>query len=462
MNLTDKQKECYHYLYRPGNPRFILFGGAAGGGKSRAGAYWIVVSALSFDRSRWLVARSELKQLRLTTLKTIFEILRELKVPPSRYNYNQQMNVITFFNGAEIIFSELKFMPSDPEYTTLGSLELTGAFIDEAGEMEFSAFDVLKSRVGRCMNKEYGITPKILLTCNPIKNWLYNVFYLPDASDTLPKEYMFIRSLYSDNKFLGHEYIESLNSISDPVRKARLMSGDWEYDSSANELFIYDRIISLLSNEFISHGEYYITIDAARMGSDKAVLILWSGFRAIEIFTLNKSRTTDIAAKGRQWANIHHIPMTNVICDEDGVGGGVVDILRCRGFVNNATPMQCDGETENYSNMKAQCYYRFAKRVNENAVYIQDIKYHDEIIQELDATRRDKMEAEGKLSMLMKEQVKRAIGRSPDFADALMMREYFELRTKPMQRISVIGENRKLHKCACLYKLVVPLFTPCV
>ena len=30
------------------------------------------------------------------------------------------------------------------------------------------------------------------------------------------------------------------------------------------------------------------------------------------------------------------VPTANVAVDEDGVGGGVVDLLRCVGFVNNS------------------------------------------------------------------------------------------------------------------------------
>lgn len=40
------------------------------------------------------------------------------------------------------------------------------------------------------------------------------------------------------------------------------------------------------------------------------------------------------------------------------------------------------------------------------------------------------MDKDGKKSVLPKEQVKEVLGRSPDFADTLMMREWFELRPK--------------------------------
>jgi phage terminase large subunit len=49
------------------------------------------------------------------------------------------------------------------------------------------------------MNTEFGLLPKIGLTANPSKNFLYRLFYKPWKSGTLPEQYAFIRSLYGDN-----------------------------------------------------------------------------------------------------------------------------------------------------------------------------------------------------------------------------------------------------------------------
>jgi len=78
------------------------------------------------------------------------------------------------------------------------------------------AFDVLKSRIGRHRNDDYKLTPaKMLITFNPKKNWLYQLFYKPKRDRTLPKEYEFIQSLYGDNPFTAKTYGEDLKEIKD-------------------------------------------------------------------------------------------------------------------------------------------------------------------------------------------------------------------------------------------------------
>ena len=54
----------------------------------------------------------------------------------------------------------------------------------------------------------------------------------------------------------------------------------------------------------------------------------------------------------------------------------------------------------------------------------------DEIVQELDSTRRKHPELDDKkLQIISKEEIKRMNGgKSPDYADVIMMRMYFELR----------------------------------
>ena len=51
------------------------------------------------------------------------------------FTYNGQSNVITFNNGSEIILKDLAFQPSDPNYDSLGSMEVSAIFIDESTQI---------------------------------------------------------------------------------------------------------------------------------------------------------------------------------------------------------------------------------------------------------------------------------------------------------------------------------------
>jgi hypothetical protein len=124
-----------------------------------------------------------------------------------------------------------------------------------------------------------------------------------------------------------------------------------------------------------------------------------------------------------------NIPLNNIIVDEDGVGGGVVDFMKCKGFVNNSSPITVGNKTDNFRNLKSQCYFGISDRINSSQVYISaDVEDKQFIIEELQYVKQKNMDKDGKREVLSKDEIKEQLGRSPDYADMIMMRYYFELR----------------------------------
>jgi hypothetical protein len=218
----------------------------------------------------------------------------------------------------------------------------------------------------------------------------------------------------------------------DETSKQRLYYGNWEFDDDPARLINYESILDLWRNEYVPEGQKYITADVARFGSDKGVLILWSGYRVLDIITLDHFSVTNTAQRIKDLANLHQVPNKNIIADEDGVGGGVVDIVGCKGFVNGSKPLDEERKSVQYTNLKTQCYFKLAEKINNGEIYLtkpfSDIS--EKLIQELEQVKRDKIDQDGKLILMSKEKVKEAIGRSPDFSDAMMMRLWFDLGVK--------------------------------
>ena len=429
IELTSKQGIALEHL-QDNTTQYILFGGAGGGGKSWLGVVWLIIMCYKYPETRWFIGREELKRLRESTLVTFFKAAKEYGVPSTDFKYNGQDHYIQFKNKSRIDLLDLKYLPSDPLYERYGSVEYTGGFIDEAGEVHFGAFDVLKTRIGRYNNQKYDLIPaKILITSNPKKNWLYKIFYLPFRDGILLKEYAFIPALSIENPFLDEGYIDNLDSITDKVTKERLKYGNWEYEDAEGSLMQYDRIIDLFTNSHVPGGTMYITADIARFGEDKTTIALWSGYRCEEIKVIPKSSIPEAANTIRVMAITHSVPMSNVVVDEDGVGGGVKDILHCKGFVNNSKPIAIKGRDCNYTNLKSQCGFTFSEIVNDAKVYINcsGEAQKGEIIEELEQLKNNAVDKDGKLSLMPKEKVKDIIGRSPDCSDMLIMRVYFDL-----------------------------------
>lgn len=424
MTLTQRQYEAAKYLADNVSEE-ILFGGGAGGGKSAFGAIWLIDRCTRLPGSRWLMGRAKLKTLKDTTLKSFLEVAGAFGLRSgTHYTFNGQSNIIKFSNGSEILLKDLYLYPSDPNFDELGSLEITGAFVDECNQITVKARNVLKSRI-RYRLDDFGVIPKMLMTCNPAKNYVYTDYYKPSRDGTLPPHRKFVKSLVTDNPHISKYYEQNLKSLDD-ASKRRLLFGDWEYDDSPDKLIHFDNIVNLFDNSYVEGGEPYITADIARMGSDKAVIIAWSGLKVVEIVSFDISRLDVIKDAIMAMKMRYHVPNSNIIADEDGVGGGVVDFMNIRGFVNNSAPLK----NENYQNLKSQCYYKLAEMINANKIYIADDSSKERIIEELEWVKSYKNDMDGKLRILPKEKVKDGLGRSPDFSDALMFRMYFEIVPK--------------------------------
>ena len=425
MKLLVKQEHAVFYL-KDKETNEILYGGAAGGGKSKLGVLWIIESAQRYPGTRWLMGRSKLKSLKETTLNTFTDTCTELGIG-DQFNINNQSNIITHVNGSEIILKDLFHYPSDPNYDSLGSLEISGAFIDECNQITQKAWQIIKSRIRYKLN-EYDLTPKILGTCNPSKGWPYRLFYKPDKENTIAENRKFIQALPSDNPFLPKSYIKSLLEL-DKASKERLYYGNWEYDNDPAALISYDAIQDYFNGSHVKReGNKYITCDVARKGKDKTVIRVWHGFVCIKRYEVAKSLITETAEQIKTLQKEYGVSRSQTIADEDGVGGGLVDILRCKGFINNSKPIK----GENYDNLKSQCSIKAAKMIE--ARELTEVCENQDIIaivsEEMEQVKLKDIDKDGKFSIVPKDVVKEKIGRSPDDFDSIMMRMYFTFKKK--------------------------------
>lgn len=423
MKLLNKQEHAIYYL-KDKTTEEVLYGGAAGGGKSALDCLYLIECCQKYPGSRWLMGRSKLKTLKETTLNTFFEISSKLKIS-DQYKFNAQENIVHWKNGSDILLKDLFLYPSDPQFDSLGSLEITGGVVDECNQVSYKAWQIVKSRIRYKLN-EFDLIPKLLGTCNPAKNWTYSNFYKPSKEKSLPEYRKFIQALPTDNPHLHPSYIQSLLRL-DKNSKERLYYGNWEYDDDPTALMTIDKINDIFTNTFVKGGNKYITSDIARFGSDSTVIMLWEGLRVIKVVKLIKKPVTWVSQEISSLANTFGVPLSNIIVDEDGVGGGVKDILDCKGFVNNSTAKN----KENFDNLKSQCYFKLAELVNKSEIYIEknamSIEDIADLIEELEQVKQKDMDKDGKKKVVPKDKVKELLGRSPDFSDALMMRMYFEL-----------------------------------
>jgi phage terminase large subunit len=433
--VHEKQKQALHILTDDKTEEF-LFGGAAGGAKSWTGCTWLLFMCILYPDTNWFMGRKELKRITESTLKTFFKVCKEYGF--SDYKYNAQKYFIKFSNGSNIDLLELKYLPSDSEYERFGSTEYTGGWIDEIAEIDFGAFDVLRTRIGRQLNDKYKIKGRIFATCNPTKKWPKKYFYDKSIKKNLDKHQKFLQSLVTDNPFIDDGYIERLERTTDNSKRERLLKGNWEYDENPNALCSYDDIMAVFDNDHIkTDKEFYLTADVARLGSDKAVILVWEGWKVVDYKVYDISLITEQAKCIEDFRYRYQIRKKNCIADQDGVGGGLVDMTGIEGFVNNASAKKVtmsDGRIQpNFKNYQTQCAYHLVDKINSGQLYIEapmKPKYKEEIMEEFGQLQSYKTDDDMKVYMLPKREIKQSIGRSPDWRDAFLMRAHFDIQPR--------------------------------
>lgn len=428
MILTNKQTTTLDVLEDNSNGvTEIIYGGSAGSGKSIIGCYWILKLAIKYAGIRLGLGRAELKTLKRTTLVSFFEVCKmQGLVAGEHYVYKEQASEIHFFNGSVVILMDLAYMPSDDKYDRIGGIEVSAAFVDEIAQIRKQAWDILKTRI-RYKLKEFGLIPKLFGSLNPMQNWVYTYFYKPFKAKTIEPHKYFQQALPIDNPHLTQDYLNTLSQL--PKRERdRLYLGKWEAGDD-NQLINNDNMHSMFTNEFIKplpSDKKYLTIDVARKGKDKSIIMLWNGFIIEKIWTYKKNSIQELVDKVKEITKQYQIPKHNVVADESGVGGGLVDFLGCKGFVGGSKALN----NENYFNLRTQAFYHLANYINQNLMYFKASitdEVYQEIIEELEQVQSDTTTDEGKLKIISKDQIKSNIGRSPDYSDSLSMRMYFTL-----------------------------------
>ena len=426
FKANKKQKLAFKYLFDSVTTE-IWYGGWAWWGKSYVWVSWIWMMCNKYPWVRYAFWRKELKRLKQTTLSSYFKFLWDYNIPEEQcWNFNSQDSIIKFKNWSEILLLDLSYMPSDPLYTRLGSLELTWAFVDESAEIDEKAIIILSTRIWRHNNEKYKIIPKLLEWFNPDKWAVFRKFFKPYSEWTLPFYRQFIPALATDNEFIPKSYIEQLEKA-DEITKQRLLYGNFLYDDTPWRLFDYDKILDLFKPKSPFTTKRYISCDVARQGKDKCVIFVWEGFNVIDYTIFDTSTIPEIIQEIRYYQEKYWVDNQRTIVDEDWVWWWVVDWLWCIGFVNNSTPVspywakQSTFLKRNYANLKTQCYFELARVVNDNIMSIDcEIDVKNSIIEELDIIVQVNLDDDQKIKIISKEEMKEKLWRSPDFWDCLL------------------------------------------
>lgn len=434
---NEKQKEVCK-LWTDDSVTDIAYGGSKGSGKTYLGCSLIFSDALTYPETFYFISRKQLIDLRKYTIPSIHEVFEDWKLSQKYFKYQGNDNYFQLYNKSRVYLLDAAYKPTDPMYQRFGSMQMTRGMIEEGGEFNVEAKSNLQASIGRWKNDIYNLAPKLLITCNPAKNFLYSDYYKKHKDGTLETWKRFVQALPQDNKQLPEGYLLNLERTLSKNQKERLLYGNWEFDDDPTLLIDYDAICDCFTNEHVKAGsDRSISADLAMKGRDRFVAGSWRGLVcrvAIDKpYSPGKMIETDLkalmAADG--------VGRSRTVADSDGLGSFLESYIEgIKEFHNGAVAIN----STKYANLKSECAYKLADVINKRELRIICTKEQEEAIKEELGVLKEVsgLDDTQKKRIISKEEMKAILGNSPDYLDMLIMGMYFLIKpvSKGIRKIS--------------------------
>lgn len=254
----------------------LLYGGAAGGGKTKALIMDAFFRCVKYPGTTAVVFRRTYRELEDTDIKEALA-----SYPKEVVKYNASKYTFTLLNGSKIVFRHCEHEADKFNYS---GIEIQFLYFDELTSFEKGIYDFLKTRLRA--KKTLGVVPIVRSASNPGNighGWVKKQFV--DAgpymsvqvqeihSETLRKtkkiKTQYIPALATENPFITEDYVFELEQKPEALRRA-LLNGDW--DSFEGQVFTefvndkahyHDRLYTHVIEPFIipAHWPRYMSFD---------------------------------------------------------------------------------------------------------------------------------------------------------------------------------------------------------
>lgn len=221
-------------LFHASKANEILYGGAAGGGKTKALVMDALFRTLKYQNTVAVIFRRTYKELEDTDIKEAME-----SYPEGVAKYNAGRHEFKLMNGSKIMFRHCENEADRFDYS---GLEAQFMYFDELTTFTQVIYDFLKTRLRA--KKSLGVVPIVRSASNPGNighGWVKKLFvdagpYLEIREQEIYSEALhkykkirtqYIPSLATENPHITDDYIFELEQKPEALRNALLM-GSWD------------------------------------------------------------------------------------------------------------------------------------------------------------------------------------------------------------------------------------------
>lgn len=382
--------------------RVKFYHGGRGGGKSYAFADALLMLGL---KKKLFIAC--LREIQDTIKDSVHKLLSDRISIYGLEEYEiKESEIINKVNGTRFIFKGLR--DQDPQ--KIKSLEgVDIAWIEEAQTITKKSWDILNptirkdgSEIWISMNREEENDPLwVALAANPDERTLV------------------VKVNYYDNPFCPDELKLQAEKCKATDYDDYLHIWEGEPVQQGNTKLIGVKAVKEAFVPKISEttSPLVIGLDVARFGDDSTVFCFRKGRLCLKFETYRKKDNVEVANIATNLIKEMH--PARLFVDDTGVGGGVTDILKDRGFGQIVRGINFQSKAINdemYNNRRAEMWDGIRLWLQDTVQLPKD----DSLLDEL-CTVNKKYDGRGRLQLESKADVKERLLRSPDKADALAL-----------------------------------------
>jgi len=428
----------------------------------------IVELCIEYPETHALIVRVKYDSLKDTTVPDL-----EMLIPPEYIR--KWRDTDCYLKNGSIIRCRSANEQADPKFIWLRGNKPDIGFVDECDGVSEDFMSAFQARIGirrKRRNKLAKIVKAIMfLACNPNISWPKKYYSLAKHTPAKLKADRFLFQTFTIKDNAAHiteEKKAQWKRLMTPPMYKRFVLGSWDAMSDREQLFLFedmDRCRALIppkvdaQDNTIKHQKY-LGVDPARFGPDKCAFLVMDGPNLHKLEYLATSTITVIADHVKRLMAEHGITPEHVTVDVTGLGAGVVDSLGAEHIWVNAhagaaapndaafymenpadpaSRIHMDNAAFSFLNKRAQSHWETMQLLRSGGLGGFDslgwagplaqpgeepgdeINLDETLRQDLAAIHYGFAKGSKAIQIEDKEEIKKRLHRSPDFADVLIL-----------------------------------------
>lgn len=422
--IPEEYQPLFFFANNRQNPpyRYFDFSGGRSSGKSTAVALALAIEGSMYP-TRILCGREYQNSIKDSVKKLLEDQISRYKLP----GYSSTVDSIRNANGTEFIFKGLH----DNLEATVKSFEgIQRCWIEEAQTISEESLDILLPTI-----RVEGST--VIFTRNPLTpEDVITRRFVTEPTPLISARTYHVHTTWRTLERCGLLADEVLQQVREAEGTA-IFAHTWEglpYEHTTNQIITWPLLEAAMKRDPQTDGGVSFGVDVARYGNDRTALAIVRGQHLEQLVSWRHQSIVESYERIATLAATYH--PTIIKTDDTGVGGGLTDLLRARGYPVSGINYSVKAKRpDHYPNVASELWFDFGERLDKISINPR-LEQRSELFTEL-TTREWKITAQNLRQVQDKKDYKRVRqSGSPDLADSVLL-AYYQPAIMPSWAVSI-------------------------